>query len=582
MAKQILNVGTTNNDKTGDTLRAGGLKIKANFDEIYAALATDGLNISGGNILKTGSYADLNNKPNFATIATSGSFNDLLNKPNLVTTTATPETLVGFEGQTAGQIAFDGNNLYVSTAAYDGTTQIWKYVPWGGSGTTQGYNYTHNQDPTVPGGFSLDNEDPTLATVAYISVLDVNENNIHPFYQYIFDNNLSVNLEVISRTNPQNRALFKVTGSTEMVVSGNEYYELNLEYITSTNAMTIGSGIWDLHFDFTGTAGNANTGDITFDGVKVIGAGTASGDGNGYSTLELVPDNNLYTNHQYLVVDPTAPSHIHIRAGGPQDQSNSELYFGGERTNVRIADYSGVRLNRINNNFLNNYSYAAPADFTLGSWFTESGNHYIEYTTANPTLSYHIFELGNNIENYVTVYWNNNNDSFTLRYGGSAQDMGGGVFRVQVDAAPTGGSPITVENMFWEFYQEQTSYAEVTSDFTVNVADDVRITGRDIFSLRNMSPDSSIEIRTDYDGADHGWYFNSDGNLQLPHGKRVNWGQNATTLAAPVAGGLNDRLTLWDFQGSGTNFNYAIGVEGNHIWFTMDVNNKTGGFKFYS
>ena len=65
MAKQILNVGTSNNDKTGDTLRAGGLKIKANFDEIYAALAQDGANISGGNLLKSGSYSDLRNKPDF-------------------------------------------------------------------------------------------------------------------------------------------------------------------------------------------------------------------------------------------------------------------------------------------------------------------------------------------------------------------------------------------------------------------------------------------------------------------------------------------------------------------------------------
>ena len=54
MAKQVLNVGTHNNDKSGDTLRAGGLKIKANFDEIYAALANDNINISGGNLNLTG------------------------------------------------------------------------------------------------------------------------------------------------------------------------------------------------------------------------------------------------------------------------------------------------------------------------------------------------------------------------------------------------------------------------------------------------------------------------------------------------------------------------------------------------
>ena len=80
MAKQVLNVGVRNNDKTGDTLRAGGLKIKANFDEIYTALANDGNNISGGNLLKSGSWNDLRDKPTYATVATSGSYDDLTDK----------------------------------------------------------------------------------------------------------------------------------------------------------------------------------------------------------------------------------------------------------------------------------------------------------------------------------------------------------------------------------------------------------------------------------------------------------------------------------------------------------------------
>ena len=61
-----------------------------------------------------------------------------------------------------------------------------------------------------------------------------------------------------------------------------------------------------------------------------------------------------------------------------------------------------------------------------------------------------------------------------------------------------------------------------------------------------------------------------------------NCGQNINTLGPPVAGGANDRIRLWDFEGGGTNYNYAIGAEGNHVWFAMDVNNGTGGFKFYS
>lgn len=39
MAQQIINVGTTADDHTGDTLRAGAGKINANFTELYAAIA---------------------------------------------------------------------------------------------------------------------------------------------------------------------------------------------------------------------------------------------------------------------------------------------------------------------------------------------------------------------------------------------------------------------------------------------------------------------------------------------------------------------------------------------------------------
>lgn len=43
MAYQPVGVGTVANDGTGDTLRAGGVKINANFVELYAAIYTDEL-----------------------------------------------------------------------------------------------------------------------------------------------------------------------------------------------------------------------------------------------------------------------------------------------------------------------------------------------------------------------------------------------------------------------------------------------------------------------------------------------------------------------------------------------------------
>jgi len=118
MAKQILNVGVKNNDKTGDTLRAGGLKIKANFDEIYNALSNNGTDISGGAVLKTGSYLDLNNRPSFSNVAISGDFYDLGNRPDIGIFVGEPPNAQGVAGHVAGNMAFSGNYLYVCIADY--------------------------------------------------------------------------------------------------------------------------------------------------------------------------------------------------------------------------------------------------------------------------------------------------------------------------------------------------------------------------------------------------------------------------------------------------------------------------------
>ena len=66
MAQQILNIGSTVNDGTGDTLRTGAQKINANFAELYlTTLPTQTGN--GGKFLTTdGSSAS------WATVAQGG------------------------------------------------------------------------------------------------------------------------------------------------------------------------------------------------------------------------------------------------------------------------------------------------------------------------------------------------------------------------------------------------------------------------------------------------------------------------------------------------------------------------------
>jgi len=102
--------------------------------------------------------------------------------------------------------------------------------------------------------------------------------------------------------------------------------------------------------------GGANTGDITFDGISIIGGGTGSGDGSENGTIELVPDSSLKNNDQYIIIDPTIgePPHIHIRAGGTQDDSNAVLFLGGENSHVKIGEGSNppVTIASNNNNFI--------------------------------------------------------------------------------------------------------------------------------------------------------------------------------------------------------------------------------------
>jgi hypothetical protein len=68
--------------------------------------------------------------------------------------------------------------------------------------------------------------------------------------------------------------------------------------------------------------------------------GNSSGDGSGFNTMRLVPDlQGLEDLDQYIIIDPTGgvPGHIHIRAGGTQDNSLADLYLGGENSHVKIS-----------------------------------------------------------------------------------------------------------------------------------------------------------------------------------------------------------------------------------------------------
>jgi hypothetical protein len=81
----------------------------------------------------------------------------------------------------------------------------------------------------------------------------------------------------------------------------------------------------------------ANTSLVFFErDLKLQNAGLIN---NPSGLLELNPDEtNL--DDRYIVIDPTAPNHIHLRAGGTIDASTADLFLGGEYNYVKVSDGS--------------------------------------------------------------------------------------------------------------------------------------------------------------------------------------------------------------------------------------------------
>lgn len=271
------------------------------------------------------------------------------------------------------------------------------------------------------------------------------------------------------------------------------------------------------------SGGGGNTGLVTFDGVQVIGAGTGSGDGNGYATLELVPDANLYNNDQYIIVDPTAPSHIHLRAGGTQDGSAANLFLGGEINNVRVVDNYGVALNQ--GSFNTNFTLVEQGtDYDTAVWSTdEDGNHWIDITITNPSapargtepisgLSYNFPQYP---QNRIEIYDGTN--YIDVSAAGATYSMGNPYqLRLDVAQAPP-ANPTTIVSMTYRLVSLNQSFLLLeNNNLEVSVAQDVTVFAEQTIQL--FTGTGNLRITTDDSGSGPSWYFTAQGYLQFPQG----------------------------------------------------------------
>ena len=138
--RQIINVGTTADDGSGDYLRDALVKVNTNFENLWdRAAVNSNVDITGNTISTTVSNLNLILDPNGSgnlTVQSDATINGVLTATNLkstgnrihIDTEYTPTSAVVAVGDSKGDIAYDTNYIYLCTANYDGSASIWKRV----------------------------------------------------------------------------------------------------------------------------------------------------------------------------------------------------------------------------------------------------------------------------------------------------------------------------------------------------------------------------------------------------------------------------------------------------------------------
>jgi len=320
----------------------------------------------------------------------------------------------------------------------------------------------------------------------------------------------------------------------------------NVVIAVGNNSTTV--NYWN--FDNTGNLSlpGALIGDTPDNDGYLQWVGNSSGDGFGYTTLKLVPDSTLTGGDQYVIIDPTAPNHIHIRAGGTQDNSSAQIFLGGERSHVNVWDNGGVRMQTVTQQTTGTFNLSS-LDFSSATINYDGGygSYVVTINDPNPTCFTAVYGLTN--LSYIEAY--DGAITYTLTYGGGSSTPGGGPIVFTINETPP-SSPIFLQTLYIQNQQDVQSYAEVAgTDFNVDVKDDVRITGSDVVTIRNRSNSEPITIRTDFDGTDKIWSFGAGGNLEVPG----NILYTAGASPAPYINGFSS-ITL---NGTGTAINASSG-----------------------
>jgi len=239
-------------------------------------------------------------------------------------------------------------------------------------------------------------------------------------------------------------------------------------------------------------------------------AGNSSGDGSGYNTMKLVPDlQGLEDADQYIIIDPTGgvPGHIHIRAGGTQDNSDADLYLGGEHSHVKISAGANPPVTVMAND--NSWIFGTDGDLTIPGDIK---------STANTSI---IIDGGVLLAN-VTVQ--------------SVDSFGGGVWRMFISSSayPTLGTIVQVGDTATIAWNNSVT-ATITS-----IVEDIGAgtwalhTNQNLITGWYQNPDArrttinSTQVKT--------WTFGTDGRVTFPDSTTQNTAARITIVGDDSTG----------------------------------------------
>ena len=495
MAKQIINVGATANDKKGDSLRAAFQKVNANFTELYTAL---GLNSDG--TLNLGAFEFVG-----STMSTTDSTAITIDQAVTVTSdlTVSGDILPSVaNGGNLGSLDKPFKSLYVSDQT----------VFFGG----------------VPLSLDADTNELKL-------------NNIPISQTITFTDIPNAPTDIADLTDTQGL----LTGGVPVDLTGyatESYVDQAVgaivvpdvsNFITAEDIPAIPADISDLTDTqgLLGGGGNADTGDITFDATTISAPNedeivVQSKDSNGFGTAR-VTLNSEYGGDARLrafsneSVDTFTLANGDFTTGVWQDNGfgNGVVSFTGAQG---IGDFFQNTLFTLTSGNVSITINSEPA-FIWNGGASGAGTDTPGFGTnpivpATPVTITSI-EFRYRSESFISVNYDNQEIRLNAQNAGIRMDSGNdfqvyGDSRIELQST-TGMSLSAGEDID---IGTSSSFAVRISagDITLSAFDDVRIEGTDSFRLINSSATAPIRIITNDDDTSRTWAFNPNGTVTFP------------------------------------------------------------------